>query len=275
MSTQVITDNFPLTQEELDLLNSVVEETHQEIPVNSNALLVSETTSRFSSAIWFEKIQSKSIILAGLGGIGSWIALLLARMSPACLCLYDDDIVEEANMSGQLYGLNNISMKKTTALCSILSNFANYNTSFCFDEKYTEESATRDIMICGFDNMEARKTFFNKWLNHVSQLADEDKANCLYIDGRLAAEEFQILCIKGDDIYNIKRYKNDYLFTEKEAEETLCSYKQTIFCANMIASYIVNLFVNFCANQCNPIVDRYLPFFTSYNAELMFFKTEL
>ena len=95
MNTQTVTEDFPLTQEELDLLNSVVEEVHQEIPVNSGALFVSETTSRFSSAIWFEKIQSKTIILAGLGGIGSWVALLLARMSPACLCLYDNDIVEE------------------------------------------------------------------------------------------------------------------------------------------------------------------------------------
>ena len=44
--------------------------------------------------------------------------------------------------------------------------------------------------------------------------------------------------------------------------------------ANMIASVMVNLFVNFVANQCNPIIDRDLPFFTTYNAETMFYKTE-
>ena len=56
-----------LSEEEID---SIVEEAHQEIPVNSATLLVDEATSRFSSAIWYEKIQEKTIVLAGVGGIG-------------------------------------------------------------------------------------------------------------------------------------------------------------------------------------------------------------
>ena len=88
----------------------------------------------------------------------------------------------------------------------------------------------------------------------------------------MAAEEFQVLCIKGDDKYNIDRYDNEFLFSDAEAEETICSYKQTTFCANMIASYMVNLFVNFCANEVGACRD--FPFFTTYNAELMYFKTE-
>lgn len=43
--------------------------------------------------------------------------------------------------------------------------------------------------------------------------------------------------------------------------------------ANMIGSIIVNLFVNFIANQCDPLIDRDLPFYTEYNAETMYFKT--
>lgn len=45
-------------------------EVHTEIPVNSETLLVDDTTSRFSSAIWYENIQKKVITLAGVGGIG-------------------------------------------------------------------------------------------------------------------------------------------------------------------------------------------------------------
>jgi hypothetical protein len=44
--------------------------------------------------------------------------------------------------------------------------------------------------------------------------------------------------------------------------------------ANMIASVMVNLFVNFVANQCDPLVPRDLPFYTSYSAETMYYKTE-
>jgi hypothetical protein len=64
------------------------------------------------------------------------------------------------------------------------------------------------------------------------------------------------------------------LFDDSEAEETICSYKQTSFCANMIASVMVNCFVNFIANQCNPLIPRDVPFFTEYDASMMFFKTE-
>lgn len=40
------------------------------VPENSRSILIQETTSRFSGAIWYEKIQEKNITLAGVGGIG-------------------------------------------------------------------------------------------------------------------------------------------------------------------------------------------------------------
>ena len=129
-------------------------------------------------------------------------------------------------------------------------------------------------MICGFDNMSARKTFFYKWFDHIKGKSEAERANCLYIDGRLAAEEFQVLCIKGDDEFNIRRYEKEFLFSDREADETVCSYKQTTFMANMIASVMVNLFVNFVANQCKPLIERDLPFYTTYSAETMYYKTE-
>lgn len=267
-------NDSPLTEEEQALLDQIVEEAHQEIPANSATLLVDEATSRFSSAIWYEKIQEKTIILAGVGGIGSYVGFLLARMKPASLFIYDNDIVETVNMSGQLYSQRDIGATKVNALANMVMNYANYGSVFAISERFTSECEPTDIMICGFDNMEARKVFYTKWVEHVHSKPEEERANCLFIDGRLAAEEFQILCIKGDDLFNIDRYQKEYLFTDAEADETICSYKQTTFCANMIASYMVNLFVNFCANQCNPIIDRDLPFLTTYNAETMYLKTE-
>lgn len=267
--------SFDLSEEEQAILDQAVEDAHQEIPTNSATLLVDEATSRFSSAIWYENIQTKTIILAGVGGIGSYVGFLLARMKPASMFIYDNDIVETVNMSGQLYGQSDLGRSKVSALAEMIRNYAGYSSVFAINERFTDESEASDIMICGFDNMEARKLFFNKWLSHVQSKPEEERKNCLFIDGRLAAEEFQILCIKGDDEYNINRYNNEFLFSDAEADETICSYKQTTFCANMIASYMVNLFVNFCANQCGPLIDRDLPFLTTYNAETMYLKTEI
>lgn len=267
--------SFELSEEEQAILDQAVEDAHQEIPTNSATLLVDEATSRFSSAIWYENIQKKTIILAGVGGIGSYVGFLLARMKPASMFIYDDDIVEAVNMSGQLYGQSDLGKPKVSALTEMIRNYAGYSSVFAISERFTTESEASDIMICGFDNMAARRLFFNKWVNHVQSKPEKERKNCLFIDGRLAAEEFQVLCIKGDDEYNINRYNNEFLFSDTEADATVCSYKQTTFCANMIASYMVNLFVNFCANQCEPLIDRDLPFLTTYNAETMYLKTEV
>lgn len=248
---------------------------HQEIPENSGSLLVDETTSRFSGAIWYNAIQKKIITLAGVGGIGSYVGFLLGRLKPESLFIYDPDIVESVNMSGQLYGLNDIGFFKVTSLSNMISNYSGYGRVTAFQERFTDQSEPTDIMICGFDNMEARKVFFTKWYEHTMSLPETERNRCLFIDGRLAAEEFQVFAIQGDDVRAQCIYKDKWLFSDYQAEETVCSYKQTTFMANMIASVMVNIFVNFVANECNPIVPRDVPFLTSYTADTMFFKVEM
>lgn len=260
-----------LNQEQRDLLDQTVEESIV-IPVNSTSILVEEATSRFSSAIWYENIQTKQVLLAGLGGIGSYVAFLLARMNINFMTLYDPDVVEEANMSGQLYGRGDVGNSKVNSIAQMIGEYANYHSIYGIQDSFTENSSTEYIMICGFDNMEARKAFYFAWKNRVN-LYTHEKARCLLIDGRLAAEEFQVFAIRGDDRFNMERYEREFLFSDEEAEETICSYKQTSFMANMIGSVMVNLFVNFVANECDPLIDRDLPFFTEYNAQNMFFNT--
>lgn len=252
--------------------NEELEPEHLEIPVNSQSILVSEETSRFSGAIWFDNILTKEITLAGLGGIGSYVAFLLSRLHPASLILYDDDVVESGNMSGQLYSSDDVGISKTGAITNMLERYSNYYGLVAFNERFEADTAPTKIMICGFDTMRSRKTFFNSWKRLVLSLDPQERASCLFIDGRLAAESFQVFCIRGDDSFNMNKYEDEFLFRDSEAEETVCSYKQTTFMANMIASVMVNLFVNFCANECNPLIPRDLPFFTEYSADTMFFK---
>lgn len=248
---------------------------YDNLPVNSETLSLSETTSRFSSAIWADKIKTKSILLAGIGGIGSYVAYLLSRVNVANLYMMDDDIVEAANLSGQMFNMHSIGQSKVSAMGNILGGFSNFYQYNAVSSRFTESSSSMDIMICGFDNMIARTVFYNAWKRRVNGYSSpESKANCLFIDGRLAAEEYQVFCIKGDDAYNMERYERDFIFTDEEAEATVCSYKQTSFMANQIASTMVNLFVNYVANQCEPLFDRDLPFYTSYDGVTMYFKTE-
>lgn len=244
------------------------------IPLNSPTLLIDESTTRFSGAEWFNEIQKARIIVAGIGGIGSNVAFQLARMIPANLTLYDDDNVEMVNMAGQLFSNNNIGESKVDAIANMIYNYTSMKQVLAVKDKFTSDKEPGDIMICGFDNMRARKTFFNSWCNHISNKSIEERSKCLYLDGRLSMDTLQILCIKGDDQYNIDRYEREFLFADYEADATVCSRKQTTYLACMIGSLMVNLFTNFIANSLHPVIPYDLPFFTEYDAQNMLFKTE-
>ena len=245
-----------------------------QIPLNSGSINIEERTSRFSGATWYEGIKQKTIILAGLGGIGSYVCFLLARMQPTSLFIYDDDIVEAANMSGQLYGSSNVGEYKVDAISSMVSNYAGYDSIFAIREKFTSDSPTTDIMICGFDNMVARTVFFHRWCQHVAGKSLEDRGKCLFIDGRLSAEYLQVFSFTGDDCEAIERYRTNALFSDSDADETVCSYKQTSYMANMIGSLIVNIFTNFVANEVAGAPIRELPYFTEYDGNSMQLKIE-
>jgi hypothetical protein len=68
-------------------------------------------------------------------------------------------------------------------------------------------------------------------------------------------------------------YKDSYLFSDADADATVCSMKQTTYLACMIGSLMTNLFTNFIASSLDPIIPYDLPFFTEYDAQNMIFKT--
>lgn len=269
-----------ISQETIDTneLNALINETelnsNLHIPENSDTILIKDSTSRFSGAEWFDTVKDFKITIAGIGGIGSWTALLISRLSPAIIRLYDDDVVEEGNLSGQLFSVHDIRAPKVSAIRDTIRDFSGYYSLSCHAERISSTSGVlmSNIAICGFDNMEARKEFYYLWKERAKTLISTKAA--LYIDGRLNAEEFQIICIRGDDEYSMKLYEEKYLFEDSEAESPICSYKQTTFCASMIASFISNLVVNHAANLNEDISGRDLPFFTYYNAAYMYLKTE-
>ena len=250
------------------------ESTSTPLPLNSPSLLVDEATTRFSGASWFDEIQKSRVIIAGIGGIGSNVAFQLARMAPANITLYDEDIVERVNMAGQLYSTNDIGQRKVDAIASMISAYTLAKQVNAVPSKFTDSTEAGDIMICGFDNMTARKIFYNSWKRHVQTLTPDSRTKCLFLDGRLSIDTLQIFCIQGDDKVSMDRYETEFLFSDFQAEHTVCSMKQTTYLACMIGSLMVNLFTNFIANSLNPIIPYDLPFFTEYDSPNMLFKTQ-
>lgn len=245
------------------------------IPENFSTTTMNETTVRFSGAAWYEAIRSKKVLIAGLGGIGSWTSLLIGRMAIRGMLLYDPDVVGMENMSGQLYSRDDVGKTKVAALSNILYKYTSSESIFGIPDRFYPNTEPDDIMICGFDNMAARNTFFRKWKAHVFGKNESERKKCLFIDGRMNIEMFQVFCITGTDTGSMRRYEQEFLFGDSEAEDAICSLKQTSYLAAMIGSVITNLFTNFTANQLDPDFPYTLPFFTSYNAQSMTLTTEM
>ena len=64
----------------------------------------------------YKKVNQGRVAIAGLGGLGSHIAVMLARLGVGQLLLVDFDSVEPSNLNRQSYYIRHLGMPKTVAL---------------------------------------------------------------------------------------------------------------------------------------------------------------
>ena len=75
-----------------------------------------------------ERMKKSIVGIAGLGGLGSNVAISLTRMGVGTLILADFDIVEPSNLNRQQYNISHIGLPKTTALIQMLRSINPYNS---------------------------------------------------------------------------------------------------------------------------------------------------
>lgn len=219
---------------------------------------VKQSTVRFSDAYFYK--PNVDVIVLGLGGIGSWLSLNLARLE-CNLHLYDFDTVDEVNLAGQLLGNSDIGFLKTDAVVRHLNTFCDKPNIISVEGKYTKDSIIGPIVFSCFDNMEARKLAFEKWA------AEEDRE--LFIDGRMALSTGEVYCVtKGKE----EEYKQT-LFDDADVADAACSMKATTFSGMAIASIMTALYCNYIGLSLDQDLPVSLSFKTTYNFPLMMFDS--
>lgn len=230
-----------------------------------------EANARFRGAEWFMQAQN-NVSLIGCGGLGSNIAVSLCRvLGNRTLYLYDNDIIEHRNLAGQNFGVSDIGFNKASVVDDQCKNFnPMLNASILGNFTETCDIKT-DVVITGLDNMASRSLVYYKWKD--SNVSDHRQR--LLIDARLSAEKWQILCIDSNDKEAMAEYEDKWLFLDNEAEGDVCSYKQTAYAAQMCASFVTNIYVNWCSNldKDNPL-RRFIPFLTEYDAGQMILRVK-
>ena len=97
-----------------------------------------------------KKLKKAKVCILGLGGLGSNVAVLLARAGIGYLKLVDFDIVEASNLNRQQYRISHIGMKKTEAIKTIIKEINPFVEIEVLDIKVDREnilSAVGDVEI--------------------------------------------------------------------------------------------------------------------------------
>ena len=113
-----------------------------------------------------EKIKKSTVGIAGLGGLGSVVAIALARVGVGTLILVDFDIVEPSNLNRQQYLVHQIGMFKVEALRENLSKINPYVTVRTHNEKLHRDNVDpilKDaaVIVEAFDRADQKAMLIN------------------------------------------------------------------------------------------------------------------
>lgn len=149
----------------------------------------------------------KAIVgVAGLGGLGSHIAVHLARLGIGRLVLVDFDVVDISNLNRQQYTLADIGMPKTQALLHHLQAVNPYLVYAPYTERITAENAARlfaecDIVCEAFDHAEQKAMLIETLLTqlpNVRIVAGNGMAGYGSANAIGTAQPIQRLYVSGD-----------------------------------------------------------------------------
>lgn len=165
-------------------------------------------------ATLYEQFSSATVAICGLGGLGSNIAIALARAGIGKLLLIDFDRVDLTNLHRQQYKATQIGCYKTDALAENLLEIAPYTELQTVTTKITEENLSCllkdvDIVCEAFDNAESKAMIANGVLEQLplcylvaaSGMAGMDTPNA--IKTRRIMKRFY-LC--GDEVSDVAHF---------------------------------------------------------------------
>jgi len=118
------------------------------------------------------RLSSAAVAICGLGGLGSNIAIALARAGIGRLILVDFDRVDITNLHRQQYKASQVGKYKTEALTENLLEIAPYIKIEAITERITEDNFAgllnaADVVCEAFDRAEAKAMLVNGVLEQL------------------------------------------------------------------------------------------------------------
>ncbi len=159
-----VSENLPLSDGD-----SVVFIRKGEVPPREilAEMITSRNTPEVSSAL-----KGASVGVAGLGGLGSVVAIALARVGVGRLVLADFDVVDPSNLNRQQYFVSDIGKFKTDALAEHISRINPFVSVETHTVKLDENNVNSVFAPCSivaecFDNPHAKSMLINSLTHKI------------------------------------------------------------------------------------------------------------
>lgn len=198
--------------------------------------------------IWDPGKQKSNIIIVGVGSVGSFVGLTLAKMGFENISVCDFDTVDEENIPNQFYREEDIGRDKTDALYSMIKDFTGvdictYNNKWDISE-FEDIISAGTIVVVAVDDMDVRKEIYEDLKEYPIRL----------VDCRMGGE--------GWEIYNVdlSRDEEKGAYEKRldiEVSEEACGQKAIIYNILNLSSEVCNIIKRLDKEEeCAKVVKR-------------------
>jgi sulfur carrier protein ThiS adenylyltransferase len=168
----MVLNGFPVESDrELEDGDSVVFIQRGEVPAQDE--LESLLVARHTPGV-HKTLKQSCVGIAGLGGLGSNIAISLARVGIGSLILVDYDVVEPSNLNRQQFFIDQIGEYKVDALSHIITRINPFIEIVTHNIKITEENIRElfgdaDVIVEALDRAETKAMFIENVLLELQE----------------------------------------------------------------------------------------------------------
>jgi molybdopterin/thiamine biosynthesis adenylyltransferase len=180
---------------------------------------------------------TKPIHIIGVGAIGSRVAEVLTRLGFDNLHIYDFDIVEDGNITNQLYTYPDLGKKKTQALEEHLKTI-NPSLKLTKYERYETQPLNGAVFLC-VDSINTRR-----------KIVEANMANGkidVFLDIRMRLTDGQAYFADWQDIKSAKIFLQSMQFTDAEDQTPVSVCGTTLSVAPVILTLVSSAVMNFMA----------------------------
>jgi len=189
-----------------------------------------------------EAIKTTKFLVVGAGAIGSYVVATLAKMGMRDCVVYDDDKIEDHNISNQLYPLYLVSKPKVEALESVAFDYGEAAIT-PINERWSHDNARdADIIIVAVDDMDVRKAIWDYY---------KDRPHKLFLEGRMAAQVFSVYGVEANNTA-AKAYYETQLYPQSEAMPDRCGEKSIIYTVLQVSGQMLSQVKRFLMKEYRP-----------------------